>query len=36
MDCSYEFGTEPSGSIKYWETSEWPNNLGPLEWCSAP
>jgi hypothetical protein len=28
---SCEFGTEPSGSIKCWETIEWPNNWWPLE-----
>jgi hypothetical protein len=25
---SFEFGIEPSGSIKYWETIEWSNNCG--------
>jgi hypothetical protein len=33
---SCEFGIEPSGSIKCWETIACPNNWGPLEWCSAP
>jgi hypothetical protein len=28
---SCKFGIEPSGSIKYWETKEWPNNWWPLE-----
>jgi hypothetical protein len=28
---SYEFGIEPSGSIKCWETVECPNYWGPLE-----
>jgi hypothetical protein len=23
---SCEFGTEPSGSMKYWETIEWPKH----------
>jgi hypothetical protein len=27
----FEFGIEPSDSIKYWETIEWPNNWWPLE-----
>jgi hypothetical protein len=27
---------EPSGSIKCRETTEWPHNLWPLEWYSAP
>jgi hypothetical protein len=31
-----ERGYEPSGSIKYWETTEWLYNLRPLEWYSAP
>jgi hypothetical protein len=26
-----EFGVEPSGSIKCWETIEWHNNWWPLE-----
>jgi hypothetical protein len=36
VESSFEFGIEPSGSIKCWETIECPNNLGPLEWRSAP
>jgi hypothetical protein len=36
MESSYECGNEPSGSIKFWETIEYPSNFGPLEWCSAP
>jgi hypothetical protein len=28
---SCEFGIEPSGSMKRWETIEWPNNWWPLE-----
>jgi hypothetical protein len=24
-ESSCEFGIEPSGSMKYWETIEWPN-----------
>jgi hypothetical protein len=35
-NSSCEFGIEPSGSIKCWETIEWPNNWRPLEYCSAP
>jgi hypothetical protein len=35
-NSSCEFGIEPSGSIKCWETIECPNNGGPLESCSAP
>jgi hypothetical protein len=31
-----KFGNEPSGSIKCWETTEWPHNLWPLERYSAP
>jgi hypothetical protein len=27
---SCEFGIEPSGSIKCWETVQWPNNSWPL------
>jgi hypothetical protein len=26
VESSCEFGIEPSGSIKCWETVEWPNN----------
>jgi hypothetical protein len=26
-----EFGIEPSGSLKCWETIEWPNMWWPLE-----
>jgi hypothetical protein len=33
---SCEFGIEPSGSTKCWETIEWPNFQWPLEKCSAP
>jgi hypothetical protein len=29
---SCEFGIEPSGSIKCWETTACPNKWGPLEW----
>jgi hypothetical protein len=36
MESSCERGKEPSGPIKCWETTEWLNNLCPLEWCSAP
>jgi hypothetical protein len=25
VESSCEFGTEPSGSMKCWETIEWPN-----------
>jgi hypothetical protein len=31
VESSCEFGSEPLDSINYWETIEWPNNLGPLE-----
>jgi hypothetical protein len=31
QESSCEFGIEPSGSIKRWETIEWPSNWGPLE-----
>jgi hypothetical protein len=31
VESSCEFGNEPSGSIKCWETIEWPNNWWPLE-----
>jgi hypothetical protein len=27
VGSSCEFGIEPSGSIKCWETIEWPNNV---------
>jgi hypothetical protein len=27
VEISCEFGIEPSGSIKCWETIEWPNIL---------
>jgi hypothetical protein len=30
-ESSCEFGIEPSGSMKCWETIEWPNNWWPLE-----
>jgi hypothetical protein len=26
VESSCEFGNEPLGSIKCWETTEWPNN----------
>jgi hypothetical protein len=35
VESSCEYGNEHSGSIKCWETTECPNNLGPLEWCSV-
>jgi hypothetical protein len=25
VESSCEFGIEPSGSMKFWETIEWPN-----------
>jgi hypothetical protein len=31
QESSFEFGIEPSGSIKCWETIEWPNNWWPVE-----
>jgi hypothetical protein len=31
VGSSCEFGIEPSGSMKCWETIEWPNILWPLE-----
>jgi hypothetical protein len=31
VESSCEFGTEPSGSMKCWETIERPNNWGSLE-----
>jgi hypothetical protein len=27
VESSCEFGIEPSGSMKSWETIEWPSNL---------
>jgi hypothetical protein len=30
VESSCEFGTEPSGCIKCWETIVWPNNWWPL------
>jgi hypothetical protein len=30
VESSCEFGTEPSGSIKFWKTIECPNNCGSL------
>jgi hypothetical protein len=36
MESSCECGNEPKGSIKSWETIEWPHNLWPLEWYSVP
>jgi hypothetical protein len=36
VESSCELGNEPSGSIKCWETTEWLDNLWPLEWYSAP
>jgi hypothetical protein len=35
-ESSCERGNEPSGSIKFWETTEWLHNLWPLERYSAP
>jgi hypothetical protein len=26
VESSYEFGIDPSDSMKSWETIEWPNN----------
>jgi hypothetical protein len=31
VESSCEFGIEPSGSVKCWETIEYPNNYGSLE-----
>jgi hypothetical protein len=31
VESSSEFGIEPSGSMKCWETIEWPNIQWPLE-----
>jgi hypothetical protein len=31
VESSCEFGIEPSGSIKFWETIEWLYNWWPLE-----
>jgi hypothetical protein len=31
VESSCEFGIERSGSIKYWESVECPNNYGSLE-----
>jgi hypothetical protein len=28
VESSCEFGIEPTGSIKFWKTIEWPNNSG--------
>jgi hypothetical protein len=36
VERSCEFSVEPSGSIKCWETIACANNLGYLEYCSAP
>jgi hypothetical protein len=36
VESSCELGNEPSGSIKFWESSEWLHNLWPLEWYAAP
>jgi hypothetical protein len=36
MESTCEFGIEPWGSIKCWETVECLKNWRPLEWCSAP
>jgi hypothetical protein len=36
VECSCKLGNEPSGSIKFWETTEWLHNLWPLERYSAP
>jgi hypothetical protein len=35
VESSCELGNEPSGSIKFWESTEWLHNLWPLEWYSA-
>jgi hypothetical protein len=32
----FECGNEPSGSIKWWETTEWLHSWWPLKWYSAP
>jgi hypothetical protein len=31
VERSFEFGDEPSGSIKWWDTFEWLHNWWPLE-----
>jgi hypothetical protein len=31
VESSCEFGIEPSGSMEFWETIEWPNIWWPLE-----
>jgi hypothetical protein len=33
VESSCEFGIERSGSMKCWETIEWPNILWPLEYA---
>jgi hypothetical protein len=30
MESSCEFGIEPTGSMKCWETIEWPKSIGLL------
>jgi hypothetical protein len=35
VESCCEFGIEPSGSIKCWETIERAKTFGPLEWCSV-
>jgi hypothetical protein len=36
MESSCECVNEPSGSIKFWETTEWLHNLLPLGWYLSP
>jgi hypothetical protein len=36
VESSCELGTEPLGSIKCWESTEWLHILWPIEWYSAP
>jgi hypothetical protein len=36
VEGSYEYGTEPSGSIKFWEVLEWQHNWQFLKKGSAP
>jgi hypothetical protein len=35
VENSCEFGIEPLGSTKCWETIKWPNSWLLLEQCSA-
>jgi hypothetical protein len=35
LESSCELGNEPSGSIKFWESTEWLHNLWPLVRYSA-